>query len=231
MGFSDFTNSLGFGSINLGGLFDTILKYAAIVILLVIIGAIVMAIAIRRKNKKSKNEDTFKVGWWVEQGNEMTPSRVDDVEEIVIPGTILRIFHNKKKDLWIPRFTRGVSPKLFYVCLTPTNQMINFSIPSISKELAEANLTYDHTDMLWAAENSREYIKRNYKNKAIKWWQLYQNTIATAALLIVITFCFIMIIYFMRGLAKDLSGVVSTAGELLKQATAAAQTSGVVTAG
>lgn len=227
MGLGDFTGSLGLESINLSGLFDKIQNFFVIFLLVLILGAIAAALVIQKRKNKNKGQG-FKIGWWVEVDNEMRASHVDDVEEVVIPGTTLRIFYNRKKDLWITRFTRGVGTNLFYVCLTPDNQMINFSIPSISKRLAEANLKYDHTDMLWAAENAREYIKKNYKDKAVKWWQLYQNTIATAALIIVFTLCFVMIIFFMRNIMKDLSGLISHTSELVKIATTNVQSSGVV---
>lgn len=217
----------GFGSIDMSGLWDKVLTFAGVFVLILLLGGIVTAFFVL-KNKKKKKGEAFKIGWWVEVGDRMEASHVDEVQEIIMGGTTLRIFYNKKKDLWLPRFTRGVSSKLFYVCLTPTNQMINFSIPRVNKYRKEAELEFDHTDMLWAAENSREYIKRNYKDKAVKWWQLYQNTIATVALIIVFTFCFIMIIFFMRNIMQDLSGLVGQVGSLVKTSCAAAQTSGVV---
>lgn len=217
----------GFGSINMSGLWDKIITFGGVFVGMLILGAIVAAFFVLRAKKKKEGE-AFKIGWWIELGDRMEASHVDDVQEIIIPGTTLRIFYNKKKDLWIPRFTRGVGRKLFYVCMTPTNQMVNFSIPRLNKDKKEAELEYDHTDMLWAAENSREYIKRNYKDKAVKWWQLYQNTIAVAALLIIFTFCFILIIFFMRGMMEDIGGVAGQVGKLVETACMNTQTSGVV---
>lgn len=225
MALTDLTS--GFGSFDFSGLLDKVFSFLGIFVLLIVLGGIVMALVILRKRKKNVG-NTFKIGWWYEMGDRMEPGVMDEVEEIVIPGTILRIFHNKKKDLWIPRFTRGVSKNLYYVLLTPTNQMVNFTIPSLSKTLKNANLEYDHTDMLWAAENSREYIKRNYQDKAVKWWQLYQNTIATAALIMIITFSFILIIYFMRGMIEDMGSVAATLGNAALKACQNAQTSGVM---
>jgi len=229
MAISDITGGFLPSSFNSGAIVDKIYSFLGVFLLLVALGGIVTAFVIIKKKGKNKGNG-FKIGWWYEVGGRMEPSTMDEVEEIIIPGTVLRIFHNKKKDLWIPRFTRGISKNLFYVLLTPTNQMVNFTIPSLSQDLKIAKLEYDHTDMLWAAENAREYIKRNYKDKAVKWWQLYQTTIATAVLLAMMTFCFILIIYFMRGLMADMGDIAKTLGSKALEACANARTSGVVAA-
>lgn len=232
MALGDILGSFGLGNINIDGIINSIFHFIGIFLVILVLGGSLTAFLIIRKRKKNKAE-TFKIGWWKEVGEEMKTAKVQDFEEVVLPGSMLRIFYNKENDLWVPRFTRGVNgvDNLFYVLLTPTNQMVNFAMPSLSADLKRANIIYDHTDMLWAAENSREYIKRNYKDKAVKWWQLYQNTIATAAIIIVFTFCMVLIIYFMKGIVSQLGDVVGSVAELLKQANAAKATSGIVTAG
>ncbi len=216
------------GGFNLSWVVEKVYFFAGIFLLFAIIGGLVIAF-FSLKSKKGKQKDIKKVGWWQEvTGTEsMEPGRMDEVEEIVIPGTPLRVFYCKKRDLWLPRFARGVSKDLFYVLLTPTQQMVNFTLKSLTSDLKQANLDYDHTDMLWAAENAREFIKRNYKDKSVKWWQLYQNTIATASLILVITFSFLLIIYFMRGMAQDLGTVAAVINEAVKTSCANAATSGV----
>lgn len=216
-----------FAAFDFSSIVDKIYYYLGIFLLLAVVGGVVFAfIYIKRRNKDVEGKS--KVGWWHEVGARMEPGKMDVVDERVIPGTTLRIFYNDKKDLWIPRFTRGITANLYYVLITPTHQMVNFTIPSLSSDLKRANLEYDHTDMLWAAENSREYIKRNYKDKSVKWWQLYQNTIATAILIFVMTFSMIMIIYFLRGLVVDMRGVAGALGDAALKACQNAQTSGVV---
>lgn len=216
-----------FSSFDFSSIVDKVYHYLGIFLLLLVLGGVVAAFIFMKKKDKS-SEGKNKIGWWHEIGPLMEPGKMDEVNERVIPGTTLRIFYNEKKDLWIPRFTRGITSKLYYVLITPTHQMVNFVIPSLSSDLKRANLEYDHTDMLWAAENSREYIKRNYKDKSVKWWQLYQNTIATAILIFVMTFSLIMIVYFMRGLVVDMRGVAATLGDAALRACENAQTSGVV---
>lgn len=205
--------------------------YLGLFFLFAIAGGIIISF-FHLKSKKGRSKDMKKIGWWQEvTGTEsMEPSRMDEVEEIVIPGTPLRVFYCKKRDLWLPRFSRGVSKDLFYVLLTPTQQMVNFTLKSLSADLKQANLEYDHTDMLWAAENTREFIKRNYRDKSVKWWQLYQNTIAVAGLMLIFTFSFLLILYFMRGMIQDIGQISAQAGEALKMVVENAATSGVVPA-
>lgn len=229
MALGDVVGSMGFGPIDFSAIVDKLYFYIGLFFILFVIGGTFMILYyIRSKNKTAKL--TKKIGWWEEVGGQLIPSNMEDAEEIVIPGTTLRVFYVKKRDLWLPRFSRGVTKDLFYVLLTPTRQMINFSLRSISKDLKEAKLDYDHTDMLWAAENTREFIKRNYKDKSIKWWQAYQGVITTAAYIMVMTFSFIIIIYFLRGVVEDIGGVARTLSETLKTSCAAAQTSGVTPA-
>lgn len=184
------------------------------------------------KSRNQKKGDAIKVGWWREvSGTEkIEPSRMDEVEEIVIPGTTLRIFYCKKRDLWLPRFSRGISGNLYYVLMTPTQQMINFTLKSLTSDLKEAKLDYDHTDMIWAAENSREFIKRNYKDKSVKWWQAYQGVITIVVYLVIITISFVVILYFMRGIMEDIGAVAATMKEAVEVACQNSATSGVAPA-
>ncbi len=227
---SDLGSTFGVGGFDFSLIINRIYTFVGMILLAIILGAVLGGMFYIKK-RKDKNKELAQVGWWQEIQGRPVPDRMDKVEEIVIPGTMLRVFYCKKRDLWLPRFTRGITKDLYYVLLTPTKQMVNFVLKGISSDLKEAGLEYDHTDMLWAAENTREYIKKNYKDKSVKWWQLYQNTIATAALILIMTFCFIIIIYFMRGIVQDLSGVVSQIGSWAKDACINSQTSGVLSAG
>ncbi len=218
-----------FGSFDMSAIIGKIYFFVGVFFLLAIIGGLAATILIMRARKR-KLKDIKKIGWWEEvTGTErLEPSSMDEVEEIVIPGTTLRVFYCKKRDLWLPRFAKGVSKDLFYVLLTPTRQMVNFTLQGLTADLKKAKLDYDHTDMLWAAENTREFIKRNYKDKSVKWWQAYQGVITTAIYILVMTFSFIIIIYFMRGIVTDISKVAGTMAEAVKTSCQNAATSGII---
>ncbi len=220
-----------FGGFSFSAIIEKVYFFVGLFFLFAIIGGVIIAF-FSLKSRKGAQKDMKKVGWWQEvSGTEsMEPSRMDDVEEIVIPGTPLRVFYCKKRDLWLPRFARGVSKDLFYVLLTPTQQMVNFTLKGLTADLKEAKLEYDHTDMLWAAENTREFIKRNYKDKSVKWWQAYQGVITTAAYILIMTFSFVIILYFMRGLMQDINQSAGIMAEAVKTACANSATSGVISA-
>lgn len=215
-------NSFGLGGVNISAIVDKIYLFVGILLIAAFIGGLVAAAAIMWKRKKQAVNQK-KVGWWEEVNGNPVPTFMEDVEEIVIPGTTLKVFYGKKRDIWLPRFNRGVTKDLFYVLITPSRQMLNFTLKGITEDLKKANLEYDHTDMLWAAENTREFIKRNYKDKSIKWWQLYKDAISTALHILVHTFSLVIIIYFLRGLVNDISGVAG----VLQGAVESACTSGL----
>lgn len=220
-----------FGGFDISFIIDKLYFYAGIFLLFVVIGGIIMSALIIR-SRKSKSKEVKKIGWWEEVSgtDRIEPSRMDEVEEVVIPGTTLRVFYCKKRDMWLPRFSRGVSKDLFYVLLTPTQQMVNFTLKTLTSDLKQSKLDYDHTDALWAAENTREYIKRNYKDKSVKWWQAYQGVITTAAFILIMTFSLILIIYFLRGIVQDIGIVADSLRQTVELATKNTATSGVIAA-
>ncbi len=227
---TDFFGSFGLGGVDTGAIVSNIYYFVGIGLLLAVLGGIIFILFyMRMRNKTSIGR--CKIGWWNEVGERLEPSFQEDVQEIIIPGTILRIFYGKKRNIWLPRFSRGVSKDLFYVTKTKSGQMVNFELGNLSKNLKESKLIFDHTDMLWAAENSREFIKKNYSDKAETWWKLYQNTISVIVLLFVMTFSFVLIIYFMRGIVQDIGGVASQLSNTLERTCSAAQGSGLVNAG
>ena len=205
----------GLSNINIGSVADKILSYFMIFVLIVFLGIIVFFFMKWQKNRKDPAK--MKVGWWEEVQGNLIPTSMDDAKEIIIPGTRLRVLYLKAKDMWLPRFTRGITKDLFYVAITPKRELVNFTLKSISSDMAEAGLDYDHTDMIWASENLREFIKRNYRDKATPWWKAYQGVITTAIYIILLTFSFVIIIYFMREMITEMSSILSGIDKLLAQ--------------
>jgi len=227
MGLQEIFSSFGFTGFNIQVILDKVYFFGGIFLLFLLIGVIGGGFYyFRQKNKEVK--DLKKIGWWEDTVAGLVPTRMDDAEEIIIPGTTLRVFYVKSRDLWLPRFTKGITDKLFYVCMTPNRQMVNFTLKSLSSSLKEAGLEYDHTDMLWAAENTREFIKRNYKDKSIKWWQAYQGVITTAIYILIITFSLGLLIYMLKGVVDKLGNLVDLLTIATKQACTNAATSGII---
>ncbi len=195
------------------GIFSNFVNLAALVVMLVIGAAVIyFGFRYRAKNKLGIKKQ---IHWWEEVGGEMVKIRIDQATELSIPGTSLKLFYVKDKDLWLPRFTRGVSATEFYVALTPNKEIINFSLLGIGASLKEAGLDYDHTDMRWAAENLREFVKRNYRDKATPWWKEYAGVITTAIYILVMTFSFVIILFFLRDVIADIGKVAGTVGSYI----------------
>ena len=229
MEMTDFTNSFGFAGLDFSVMVDKIYYFIGLSLLLIVIGGaftLIYYLRIKGKNKIGSK----KIGWWAEVGERLEPEHVENVEEIVIPGTLLKVFYGKKRNIWLPRFNRGVSKDLFYVAKTKEGQMVNFELTNLREDLKKAKLDFDHTDMLFSAENMREFIKKNYEDPSQKWWQLYKDTITTAVFILVMTMSLVIIIFFLRGVVEDIGAVSSQLGSILEQSCVAAKGSGIVPA-
>lgn len=206
--------------------FSNFMNLLVIIVILIVAAAVMyFGFRYRAKNKQGIEKE---VHWWEELGGKMVKMRIDKATELSIPGTSLKIFYVKDKDLWLPRFARGVSPTEFYVALTPNKEIVNFSLEGISKNLASAGLDADHTDMRWAAENLREFVKRNYRDKATPWWKEYAGVISTAIYILVMTFSFVLILFFLKGVIGDIGQIANSVGNLIDKVDALASSSGVV---
>lgn len=183
---------------------------------LIILGIIVLGVVafvfINHRKKKKQGGGLKEIDWWEEINESLVPVESDKAEEIIIPGTSLRVFYIKKKDMWLPRFTRAIRPNLFYVTITPNKEIINFKLKSLTEDLKSAGLEFDHTDMRWAAENIKEFIKRNFRDKATPWWKEYQGLITGIAYILVTTFCLGILLYMFKDLMDQISDVVSQLG-------------------
>jgi hypothetical protein len=197
--------ALGISNFPLAGVFDTIIQFVTYLFFgLIALGIVFLLLRYRRK-KKSGN--LKKISWWEEIGGRMTLVRDDDAEELTIPGTNLKLLYVKRTNSWLPRFTRGITKDHYFVAITSNKEIVNFELTAINHDMKTAGLLYDHTDMRWAAENIREFVKRNFKDKSVPWWREYKDIISVALMIFVMTFSFVIIIWFMRGMVADLGNV------------------------
>lgn len=200
-------------NVDIGSLANKALTGFMVLFMIVVIGGLVFFYLKKRKEKQSPAMK--KIGWWEDVQGNLIPTTMDNAKEIIIPGTRLRVFYIKSKDMWLPRFTRGITKDLFYVAITPKRELVNFKLKSIGETMEKAGLEYDHTDMIWASENLREFIKRNYRDKSTPWWKAYQGVITTVIYIVILTFSFVVILYFMREIVTDMGGVLNGIERLL----------------
>lgn len=216
--------------IDFGGLFSKIQSF--VIFILIIIGvAGAVYIYFRNQNKKARGADK-EIHWWEDVNGRLVPMRIEQAEEISIPGTNLKLFYVKSTNTWLPRFTRGVAPNVFFVGITPQKEIVNFTLKSLESQMAKSGLQYDHTDMRWAAENIREFVKRNYKDKATPWWREYKDVIAIAIYIVVMTASLVTIIYFLRGVVNDIGAIANAVSGAVERLNMCAPTaSGLIQGG
>jgi len=216
-----------FSSLNFSGMFFSVINVVMIVIIAVIVGLFVFMYFRWKKNKRAGVDQ--EIYWWEEIQGYMRLIRKDKAQEIIIPGTNLRLFYIKDKNMWLPRFANAVKQGVFFVTITKNKEIINWTPKSIDKELAKTNLSFDNTDMRWAAENLREFVKRNYKDKAEKWWKEYAGVISLAIFIVLMTISLVTIIYFMRGIVQDMGAIGSSLASAIDKINACSPGSGIVT--
>ena len=119
---------------------------------------------------------------------------------------------------------------MFFVALTKNKELVNFTLKTIDETRAKSDLSYDHTDMRWAAENLREFVKRNYKDKAVTWWKEYSHIIGIAIFIVIMTISMVTIIYFLRGAIRDIGSIASQLAKVAEQLNACSPGSGVISA-
>lgn len=214
--------------LNIKGVLGNVFNFVALIVVAALVGGMVFMYF---RWKKGKASGSFKeIQWWEEVSGQLIPVRKDKATEIIIPGTNLRVFYIKDKNMWLPRFSRGITQNTFFVAITRNKELINFTLQSIDDQLAKASLTYDHTDMRWAAENLREFVKRNYKDKATTWWKEFSQIIGVAIFIVFMTISLVTIIYFLKGVVQDIGVVANQLGVAIDKINACSPGSGVIIA-
>lgn len=198
-------NYIGFEGPTFAGVSGWV-KTISIIVGVMVFAALFVFLFFRYRNKKESGTEKRLV-WWEETTRGLVPIKEEIAEEVTIPGTNLKLFYVKKSNTWLPRFNNGITASLFYIAITKNREIVNFSLKSIEDDLAQAGLQYDHTDMRWAAENMREFVKRNYRDKAVPWWREYQGVISTAIFIVLMTASLGLIIYLMRGVVQDIGAI------------------------
>ena len=143
----------------------------------------------------------------------------DDVAcELIIPGTNINVFYIKEKDMYLPRPIKRMGKDAYWFAIRNNRELVNFKIKNINKEMTEANLEYDHTDMRYALTNLKELIKRSYRDKSQVWWKEYKEVISLVILIFVLTLSFIFIISKVGGLIDKVGGLIENADRLIQVA-------------
>lgn len=217
MGFLD---KIGVGDLgfSFGKSMSLIGQIGILLVLLIIVGFVFYLLLWRRKQKKTYKENIH----WFERvpGNPLAPIEDNVACELTIPGSNIKVFYIKSKDLYLPRPTRNMGKNHYWYAIRDNKEISNFSLKDINEETGEAGLDYDQTSMKYADSYLRELIQRNYRDKAIPWWKEYKDVIATAILIFMLGVVFFFLFSRLEKVVGAIGKLVEHVDTLIKSAEA-----------
>ena len=190
-------------------------QFLLIVGLFILVGVIFYFAYYVKKKKKRYNKKLF---WFEEVHGDMIPIGEDSACELIIPGTNINVFYIKTKDMYLPRPIKRMGKDAYWFAIRNNREIVNFAMKNINKEMKEANLDYDHTDMRYALTNLKELIKRNYRDKSQPWWREFKDIIGLVVLIFVLTLSFIFIISRVGALIDKVGVLIEHADQLIQLA-------------
>jgi hypothetical protein len=162
-----------FGSIDLSGFgLSGIIPIIAIIligfIVLIVVGGITF-FYYTRKSSKSSFKNLIPI--FIKVNGKLIRIGQDKAKELFVPDSNISLFFLKNKKIYLARPTRAMGKDEYWEYISSNGEWVNFDISSQGEldTLAEAN--YDHRDTRYAFTNLRDIIKRNYKDKSVKWWK------------------------------------------------------------
>jgi len=213
------------GNFSLSKLMSGAVQFIVILVLFLIVGGIFYYLYYKKRKKKQYNKKIF---WFEEVNGNIVPVGEDVACELTIPGTNINVFYIKEKDMYLPRPVKRMGKDAYWFVIRNNREIVNFTMKNINKEMKEANLDYDHTDMRYALTNLKELIKRNYRDKSQPWWREYKDIIGLVVLIFVLTLSFIFIIGKVGSLIDQVGKLIEHADLLIKTAETKVSTSGVI---
>lgn len=178
-------------------------------------------------NKSKKLSLNNKIVWYEEVNGIPQGIGEDLATELTIPNTNVTVFYIPSKNLYLPRGTRRMGKNEFWYFIRKNREIVNFSLKNMNKDLTEANLDFDTTDMRYAKENLLELIKRNYRDKSTPWWREYKDVISTVVYVFVTTLALVWILSKIGGLIDKLAPLIDHVDGLLKTSQTLSTGSGV----
>lgn len=202
-------------NINPGSILNTVGQFVSLLILFLAAGGLFYFFYFLKKRKKHYNKHIH----WFEEVNGIMMAVGDDVaRELTIPGSNITVFYIKEKDMYLPRPVIRMGKDSYWFAIRNNREIVNFSMANINKEMKEAKLEFDHTDMRYALTNLRELIQRNYKDKSQAWWREYKDVIGLVVLIFVLTLSFIFIISKVGDLINQVGALIEHADQLVQTA-------------
>lgn len=201
--------------INFAGILPFFKNIFVIFALLVGFGIIIILFFVAKKNKKT----FFQVCKFFEEVN----GKIIEIDsklakELTIPNTNIKLFYIKDIDLYMPRPIRKMGHNTYWFFVTEKREILNFNLENINKKLATAGASYDHTDQRYAHKNLSDLIQRNYRNKAIKWWEQYKAIIGAVIIIFVISLCTFFLFGRISEVLDKIGVLIDKIGVLMERA-------------
>ena len=227
MAFAGVSNIKGLGlleTLDLSSIFSGLGSLLLILFMGGMIAGILFAILWRTKNKNLYNQ---KIYFFEEINGEFIPIEDCMARELTIPNTDVRVFYIKSKDMYMPRGVKKMGKSAYWYAIRNNREIINFRIKNMNREMEDAGLDFDHTDMRYAYDNLKEIIKRNYKDKNVKWWEVYSTLINLVVYVFVFTMAFYFLISKIGGLLSSIDIIADKVGGYIGQASNLNTASGI----
>lgn len=207
----------GLKNINFESILSGVGAFVTILLLFIFVSGIIFAVLTILKKRKLFNKKIF---WFEEIHGSVVPIDEDAATEMTVPGSDIRVFYIKKKDLYLPRPTIRMGKDAYWFVIKNNREIVNFKLKNINVEMKEANLDYDHTDMRYALTNLLALIKRNYRDKSQSWWREYKEVISLVILIFAMSLSFFFLIWQIGKLIDKVGALITHADTLVKSAEA-----------
>lgn len=158
---------------------------ALVFFIIVFVGIIAFAYYSR---KMKLQQFKYKIHIFKDIAGEIQPIDDDLAKEVFVPDTNVGLYYLLKRKIYIARPTRSMGKDGFWFKILPNGEWVNFTMKRQDGKKTLAEAEYDHRDNRYAYINLKEIIKRNYRDKSIKWWKEYAPLIT----FIVIAFVFVL---------------------------------------
>jgi len=160
-------------------------------------------------NKSKKNQFKYKIPIFVKINEKYSRVDIDNAKEVLIPDTNIGLFYLQKRRIYIARPTRSMGKDEFWYAISENGEWVNFDLSTDPEHNTLAIANYDHRDTRYAYVNLKDIIKRNYKDKTVKWWKEYAGVIS----IVIISIMFIGAMWFffwqVGNLIKERSPIAS----------------------
>jgi len=228
LGASDIVEGVDFA-----GLGSTLLIVGVIVILAIIIGVVVFLYYTRKYRKIAfKNQ----IPIFLDIAGKLQRIGIDFGKELFVPDSNISLYFLRNRKIYLARPTRAMGKDEYWYKILENGEWVNFNLSNHPDDNTLAIANYDHRDTRYAYVNLKDIIKKNYKDKATKWWKEYSGVIT----IIITALMFVGVMWFffwrtgtmisdMQPLSENLKAV----GESLLESSRNLQNinSGVVQAG